>query len=402
MSNKPLIESAMKKLLFLFLAACLSFPVFSQTVYYYPPGYFGLLNNQLTSARSQAMGFTTLTKGGIENSFYNPAAIGNTGAPVQVAANYANGHSYRPDSHYYFVGGAYKVIPKLAVGLSYFTYRNPDPVWTTIIGETYDTDLFTQGAMSALVSYQVLDELQVGLGLNFMTENAINGEKTNSDFIPTLGVQYEKELSLINSDKIQNQKVKGAVSLFNFIFNNETTQTYEDNLSFGYLPIILRLGAGYSFTMPMQSGWVADKAYFSGTPQAVDLALDLQYQNYLPGSDPISEDYKSNTGFGVGAEAWFFERLAFRMGYYSETGPSGRQADGDLWVTGNRSGFTWGYGTLVPTNQLTQGKLPFDLEVNFITAKQLSSLNTEIYTHPSIFTDGNTFQFSFGLNLLWR
>lgn len=391
----------MKNLVILFFAVCLSFPVFSQTVYYYPPGYFGLLNNQLTSARSQAMGFTTLTKGGIENSFYNPAAIGNTGAPVQVYANYANGHSYRPDSHYYFVGGAYKINPKLAIGLSYFTYRNPDPIWTTIIGETYDTDLFVQGAFSAVASYQVLDELQVGLGLNFMTENAIDGEKTNSDFIPTLGVQYEKALPIFSSEKIQNQKIKGAFSLFNFIFNNETTQTYEDNIKFGYLPIILRLGAGYSFTTPLKSGWAADKAYFSGTAQAVDLSLDLQYQDYLSGSDSFGTDHESNTAFGVGAEAWFFERVAFRLGYFTEKGPSGRQEDGELWVTGNRSGFTWGYGTLIPTYQLTEGKMPFDIEVDFITGKQLSSLNEEIYTHPNVFTE-NTFQFSFGLNLLWR
>lgn len=391
----------MKKLLTLFFCVCFSLTGFSQVSYYYPPGYFGLLNNQLTSARSQAMGFTTLTKGGIENSFYNPAAIGNTGAPVQVAANYANGHSYRPDSHYYFVGGAYEINSKLSVGLSYFTYRNPDPVWTSIIGVVYDTDLFTQGALSALVSYQVLDELQVGLGLNFMTENAINGEKTNSDFIPTIGIQYEKELSLIKSDKIQNQKIKGAASLFNFLFNNETSQTYEDNVNFEYLPIILRLGAGYEFRTPLQSGWISEKAYFKGAAQAVDLSLDLQYQNYLPGADPVAPDHENSTTFGVGAEAWFFERLAMRVGYFSETGPSGNTNEGNLWVTGNRSGFTWGYGTLIPTHQLTEGKMPFDLEVNIITAKQLSSLNTDNYTHQNIFTD-NTFQFSFGVNLLWR
>jgi hypothetical protein len=289
----------------------------------------------------------------------------------------------------------------LAIGLSYFTYRNPDPIWTTIIGETYDTDLFVQGAFSAVASYQVLDELQVGLGLNFMTENAIDGEKTNSDFIPTLGVQYEKEIPIFSSEKIQNQKIKGAFSLFNFIFNNETTQTYEDNIKFGYLPIILRFGAGYSFTTPLKSGWVADKAYFSGTAQAVDLSLDLQYQDYLSGSDAFGTDHESNTAFGVGAEAWFFERVAFRLGYFTEKGPSGSQEDGGLWVTGNRSGFTWGYGTLIPTYQLTEGKMPFDIEVDFITGKQLSSLNEEIYTHPNVFTE-NTFQFSFGLNLLWR
>ncbi|MDG1279120.1 MAG: hypothetical protein P8O16_17705 [Algoriphagus sp.] len=392
----------MKNLVTLFLAACLSFPVFSQTLYYYPPGYFGLLNNQLTSARSQAMGFTTLTKGGIENSFYNPAAIGNTGVPVQVYANYANGHSYRPDSHYYFVGGAYKINPKLAIGLSYFTYRNPDPVWTTIIGGvTYDTDFFAQSVLSAVVSYQIFEELEMGLGINLMEENAINGEQTNSDFMPSVGFQYEKELPLIKSESFENQRIKGALSLTNFLFKNTTLQTYENSVSVEYLPIILRIGAGYQFDTSLKSGWIVDKGYFQNSPQQVRFSLDVQYQDYLKGSDAPTTDHESNTAFGVGAEAWFFERLAVRLGYFNEKGPSGTKDTGELWVTGNRAGFTWGYGTLIPTNQLTGGKMPFDIQVDFITAKQLSSLNEEIYTHPNVFTE-NTFQFSFGLNLLWR
>lgn len=392
----------MKKLLLLFLAACFGSTAFSQTSYYYPPGYFGLLNNQSTSARAQGMGFTTLTKGGIENSFYNPAAIANTTAPIQAYANYANGHSYRPDSRYYFVGGAFKVKEKLSVGLSYFSYQNPDPVWTTIIGwETFDTDFFSQRAISILAAYEVMEGLQVGLSANMMQENAINGEKTNADFVPSLGLQYEKPLELFKSEKIQKQRVFGAFSLYNFLFQGETTQSYQDAEAIGYLPIILRLGGGYAFQLPLGSGLTSGKAYFEGTAQAVDLRLDLQFQDYLPGGPETSTDHELNTAFGVGAEAWFFERIAFRLGYFTEKGPSGTQEDGDIWVTGNRAGFSWGYGTLVPTHQLSKEKVPFDLEINLVTGKQITSLNEKIYTHPAVFTE-DSFQFSFGVSLLWR
>ncbi|WP_289030613.1 hypothetical protein [uncultured Algoriphagus sp.] len=392
----------MKKLLFLFLTLSLSLPVISQTVYYYPPGYFGLFNNQSTSARAQGMGFTTLTKRGIENSFYNPAAIGSSKAPIQAYANYANGHSYRPNSRYYFAGGAFKIKEKFSVGLTYFSYQNPDPVWTTIIGGgTFDTDFFSQRAISVLAAYELMEGLQVGLSANIMQENAINGEKTNADFMPSLGLQYERNLDLIKSEKFGNQRIFGALSLYNLLFNGETNQEYQDWMSVNYLPIILRLGGGYAFQLPLTSGLTAGKGYFEGAAQAVDLRLDLQFQDYLPGGPENSTDDELNTAFGVGAEAWFFERLALRIGYFTEKGPSGTQPDGDIWVTGNRAGFSWGYGTLIPTHQLTDGKMPFDIEVNLVTGKQITSLNEKIYTHPGIFAD-DTFQFAFGLNLLWR
>ena len=392
----------MKKLFLLFLGICFSFSSFSQTSYYYPPGYFGLLNNQSTSARAQGMGFTTLTKSGIENSFYNPASIGSSTAPIQAYANYANGHSYRPKSRYYFAGGAFKVKDKFTVGLSYFSYQNPDPLWTTIIGwQTFDTDYFSQRAISVLAAYEIMEGLHAGLSANMMQENGVNGEKTNSDFVPSLGLQYEKSIQLLKSEKIQKQQVFGAMSLYNFLFKGETTQSYQDAVDESYLPIILRLGAGYAFEIPLKSNLTQGKAYFENTAQAVDLRLDLQFQDYLPGGPDHITDHELNTAFGVGAEAWFFERLAFRMGYFTEKGPSGTQEDGDLWVTGNRAGFTWGYGTLIPTNQLTKGKMPFDLEVNLVTGKKVSSLNEKIYTHPNVFTE-NSFQFAFGLNLLWR
>ncbi|HAZ24503.1 MAG TPA: hypothetical protein DCY95_07560, partial [Algoriphagus sp.] len=80
--------------------------------------------------------------------------IGSSMAPIQAYANYANGHSYRPNSRYYFVGGAFKLKEKFSLGISYFSYQNPDPVWTTIIGsETFDTDFFSQHAISLLASY---------------------------------------------------------------------------------------------------------------------------------------------------------------------------------------------------------------------------------------------------------
>ncbi|WP_026946142.1 PorV/PorQ family protein [Algoriphagus marincola] len=402
MSKQTTTYLSMKKLFFLLFGLYLSYPVFSQTTYYYPPGYFGLYNNQSTSARAQGMGFTTLTRAGIENSFYNPAAIGSSKTPIQAYANYANGHSYRPNSRYYFVGGAVRLKEKISVGLSYFSYQNPDPVWTTIIGGgTFDTDFFSQRAISILAAYELMEGLQVGLSANMMQENAVNGEKTNSDFIPSLGAQYQKGVNFFKSEKIRNQQFFGALSLSNFLFNGETNQEYQDWMSISYLPIILRLGTGYSFQLPLSSGLTSGKAYFREGAQAVDLRLDLQFQDYLPGGPENNTDHELSTAFGVGAEAWFFERLAFRIGYFTEKGPSGIQSDGDIWVTGNRAGFSWGYGTLIPTYQLTDGKMPFDIEVNLVTGKQITSLNEEIYTHPAIFAD-DTFQFAFGLNLLWR
>ena len=370
--------------------------------YYYPPGYFGLLNNQLTSSRAQGMGFTTMNKSGIEHSFYNPASIAATEEPFQVYFNYANGHSYRPKSRYYYLGTAYRINEKIAIGASYFTYQDNNPLWTTIIGGAdFDTDKFTQTGISLVASYRLMQGLDLGLAAHFLRENAVNGNKTNSDFIPAVGVNYAKDLAIFSSEKIQNQEIKVSGSLFNFILDNTTEQEYEGKISYNYLPIILRFGAAYGISIPLESGLAEGKKFFEGTTKALDLSLEIQYQDYLPGKNPVNTDHLYNGSFGVGSEAWFWDRLSLRLGYYTQKGPTGTEDNGDVWVTGNRSGFTWGYGAKIPTHQLTNKKLPFDVEVEFVTSSFMSTINEKIYTSPAVFTENN-FQFCFGLNLLWK
>ena len=96
-------------------------------------------------------------------------------------------------------------------------------------------------------------------------------------------------------EKIRNQQFIVGLSLSKFLFNDETNQEHQYWMSISYLPIILRMGTGYSFQLPLNLGLTADKAYFEGAAHAVDLRLHLQFQDYLPGGLESSTDNELNT-----------------------------------------------------------------------------------------------------------
>jgi hypothetical protein len=93
--------------------------------------------------------------------------------------------------------------------------------------------------------------------------------------------------------------------------------------------------------------------------------------------------------------------IAFRIGYYTEDREDKSSDPGDIVVTtNNKSGFTWGFGANIPVQRLTKGKIPVDVEANFVTSKMMNELNEKYYL-PSEFKD-KRFQFCAGLNIRWN
>ena len=366
--------------------------------YNVPTHYYGIFAQQLTSARAAGMGQTTITLNGIEHSLYNPASISPGTEKYRVHANYASGDPVRPGSKYPFLGATFRINDKLSVGAMTFSWVDNDPVWTTIIGSFEESvDKRSQTVYSVSAAYQVIPNLHIGLSGNYLQGKAVPGSVTSEAVIGSLGAIYDRDLELIKNKQFSNQKIRAAFSLVNFTMNNKEMQHYQQYKHYRDLPIYLHLGAAYRFSLPFNPTFTRNKKYFDGSAPTVDLGLHLQFRDQLPGKDPENDSHKYNSSIGIGAEAWFLQRVAFRLGYYREKRPSGTRSTGGAWVTGNKYGFTWGYGTLIPLRQLTKNKIPFNAELNFVTGRLLNELGKN-YTHPSVFTDSR-FTYSIGLTI---
>ena len=376
----------------------------AETTYYIPTHYGGLFYGQPTNARATAMGLTTITLGGIENVIYNPASIGLEQQKLNTYFNYAVGNQVQVGSSYRYFGASYRVNDKLVLGFSRFRWVEKDSPWTTIIGGYEEsTDKSSQVMHSISGAYEVIPDLQLGLSGNFLTDRAVNDIKTNSSFILSLGAIYDIDVDWIKLENLENQKFRVAGSFTNLLLKNRIEQRYEDYLNYRDLPIQLTLGTSYQGTLPFNPAFLSKgNGFFSNAPKVVDLSLNLQFQEVLKGPEEtvVNTNYKENTALGIGGEALFMKLLALRLGYYFEKRPKGFQEDGDFWVTKNKTGLTFGYGVKIPLNELTDKKVPFDVDVDIVTFRVLNELNTENYTHRPVFTDSKLL-FSFGLKLKW-
>lgn len=376
----------------------------SQNSYYNPTHYRGIFYGQPSSTQATGMGLTTITLGGIENAFYNPATVGLTEEKINVHLNYASGSQVYKGGKYPFLGVSYRVNDKFIVGISNLTWNDEkNSPWTTIIGGfDENVERRSQSVYTLVGAYEVIPNLNIGLSGNYLVDKAVDNNVTNSEFILSLGAVYDKEVNWIKSENVSNQKIRFAGSLVNALMKNRIRITYQDFQHFRDLPIHLSLGSSYHLSLPFTASFTENKGFFQGAPKTMNLALHLQYRDVLKGSkkDVTNTNHEENTAFGIGAEAWFMDLFAFRMGYYLENRPSeGPKNDGSgsRWVTDKKKGFTWGFGVNLPLNRLSKGKIPFNSEVNFVTSKLLNEYGTR-YTLPSYFTDRN-FLFSVGVNL---
>lgn len=373
----------------------------AQADYYNPTHYSGIFYGQPSSARATGMGLTTITLDGIENVFYNPATIGLTKEKINVHLNYALGSPVYKGSQYPFLGVSYRINDKLIVGLSNLNWWDEkNSPWTTQIGGFNESvNKRSQSVYTVSGAYNVIPGLQVGVSGNYLVSRSVDNNVTNSEFLLSLGAIYDKNVDLIKSDKFSNQTIRFAGSLVNALMKNRIEQTYQEHLNFRDLPIHLSFGAAYKATLAIQPNFTEGKGFFKGAPKTLDLAVHIQYRDVLAGpkDDIVNINHEYNSAIGIGTEAWFMDLIALRLGYYREKRPVGDDKLSGFWATGHKKGLTWGFGINLPLNRLTNGSLPFNSEVNFVTSKILDTY-ADNYTPPAYFTD-RTFLFSIGVNL---
>lgn len=399
---KPPPPAAVRLFVALVLCGCAG-SLSAQNIYRIPSHFHGLFNGHLTSARAQGMGYTTLTVDGIGTSFYNPASISPGDAEVELSVNYSAGHPYHPKSRYPFVGLSFRPIPKLALGVSRFSWIDAKSYWNTrIAGQTFPTERDLQHAYSLVAGYEVMENLHVGASGNLVQEQAIDDTTTLKEFILNLGAIYDRDVNFIKNDRFSNQKIRGSLSLTNALMNAKVEQRHREFVNYRDMPIIARVGAAYSFSIPASMSFTQGKKFFAESPEILDFTFRLQYQNFLKHKDFIYTDHEYNTAVGIGAEAWFMKLLAFRIGYYNESRGTDVDEGERAMTSSSKRGFTWGFGANIPVQRLTGGKIPIDVEANFVTSKMMHELEDRYETLvPKVFGD-NRFLFCGGLNIRWN
>jgi len=374
----------------------------TQQRYFIPTHYHGIFSDQRSSVRAQSLGNSVITLDGVGQLIYNPASIGPGDDKTDVHLNYLNQHPFEGPSHYPYLGISYRITPKLSAAGSYFSWISKTDSWFSVVGGTeFDRDGFRSQEMATVgVSYEVINNLHVGLSGNFLRGKAIRGEVTNSDFLVTLGGIYDIPVDLIRSEWATRQTVRVAGSLINLFLDNKTEQTLEDRTSIRSLPIHARIGGAYSLSIPVHVKLGDGTAYFMDTRSDVDLRLHLHIKQALDGPDPVLDTMDNGYGFGI--ETIFKERISLQMGYFSETRADER-ADSPNVIFGTyatKSGFTWGMGTTVPVDNLFEADIPFIVDVNLTFSKMLNELD-DARRHPSTFGDDKR-QFGIGINLKWN
>ncbi len=385
----------MKKKVYLFLLfMILGFSSFyAKATDYYRLHYHGIFGGQPTSARAAGMGLTTITLGGIENVVYNPASIGLERNVLNIYTNYSTGDQVYFGSKFGFLGASYRVNDKLVLGLSRQNWWVKDAPSTVIIGGFEENvDKSSQVLYTLSGAYEVIPNLHVGLSGNYIMNKIVSGTVNNSELIASMGVIYDRNVNWIKLKNLENQKVRFAGSFVNLFMNTDIVDHYKDYKHYRRLPAYLRLGTSYHGSLPFSPEFLSNSRLFGNSPKVVDLSFHFQYGDYLKD--------KYNTSFGVGAEALFMKLIAFRLGYYFEKRPEQFEDNDDFWATTNKRGLTFGYGVKVPVNELTDDKIPFDVDIDMVTFKVLNEMNTKNYTQPKYF-QGHNFLFAFGLKLRW-
>jgi hypothetical protein len=380
-----------------------SFQVNAQLKYYVPTHYQGIFYMQPSSARATGMGLTTITLNGIENAFYNPATIGPTKEKLEVHMNYAYGSQVYKGGQFPFIGVSYRVTDKLAIGASTLHWIDQkNSPWTTVIGSYKESqERRSQSLYNLVAAYEIIPGLQAGLSGNFLVDRSVDDAVTNRLFILSIGAIYDLKVNLIKKETVQNQKIRFAASFINLLMKNRIEQRYEEHLHYRDVPIQLILGTSYQLSLPLKESTLENKQFFKGAPRIVELAIHIQFKEVLKGPEKtvVNINYQNNTSIGIGIEAWWMQFLALRMGYYFENRPTGPDPNGGHWVTDNKRGFTWGFGSKIPWNRISNGNVPLNIEINFVVSRLLNEYANNV-TLASYFEENNLL-FAVGLNIKW-
>lgn len=303
------------------------------------------------------------------------AGMGDTGAATSADANgsywnvgkmafidkgYGVTASYTPwlgkiinDMYVFYLSGFYKISKEQTVSASmkYFDLgeivfnTGPDP--SQIIGRFNPREF----AFDVAYSRKLTEELGIGGTLRYIHSNLTGALSTGStDARPgnsvavDLGVYYNKPLVTKNSD----------LSFGATITNLGAKITYSDANNKSFIPTNLRLGSAYkTYFNPLHSITFAldfNKLLVPSPGHQDRTLLSGVFGSFSDAQGGFKEEIREFTASG-GAEYWYNETFAGRVGYFLEARDKGNRKYMTFGIGARHNKFGLDVAYMVPTNK---------------------------------------------------
>lgn len=293
------------------------------------------------SARTEALGKADVAIGGTVTSLnYNPAGIG-TIQEWEANASTSGPYYLLRESDYLFAGYAKRVHEKAVVAFSVNQFAVGATTFDVTIGnQRYDIDNPRVDNYTLTLAAEPIKNLHIGLNTHLFSWKLFEDVASAKSVILDGGILYTYQLS-------SNRSLRAGASLVNAGFSTITFAAPDGNESSNNFPAIARAGVTFQQDGEMNVPGVG------AMPVAFLVTTEIQ--------DLLNNDYRN--AWRLGTEVILANVLALRLGFFTNT-------EDDFGFTNNRSrinDITYGFGFIVPFNDLTNGNLPFTLHADYLS-----------------------------------
>lgn len=287
------------------------------------------------------MGKADVAVGGTVTALnYNPAGIGTIQGWEANASTSAPFYALRA-SDYLFAGYAKRVHEKAVVAFSVNQLAVGPTTFNVIIGnQNYEVESPRVDNYTLTLAAEPIKNLHIGLNTHLFSWKLFEGVASAKSLILDGGVLYTYQLS-------NNRSLRAGASLVNAGFSTLTFSAPDGAESSNNFPVIARAGVTY------QQNGEMNVPGAGAIPVAFLVTTEIQ--------DLLNNDYRN--AWRLGTEVVLANVLALRLGFFTNT-------EDDFGFTNNRprvNDITYGFGFIVPFNDLTNGSLPFTLHADYLS-----------------------------------
>lgn len=277
-------------------------------------------------ARAAGMGDTGVATSADANaSYWNPAKL------VFAKNEFGAAISYTPwlgkivnDMWLFYGTGYYKISRKQAVAISLRYFNLGDITFRDDVGAPTGDHRPNEYSIDATYSQMLTEHLGIGASARYINSN-LTGSLIGQDARPgtsvavDLGVYYDKDLSIFG----RNSNLALGLNISNI--GRKITYTNEDNRDF--IPTNLRLGTALrtdidpfnSITLVVDFNKLMVPTIIDSTNQTL---LSGMFSSFGDAPGGFNEELKEFI-VSVGAEYWYNNTFAVRLGYFNESESKG-------------------------------------------------------------------------------
>ena len=282
------------------------------------------------------------------------------------------------DMNLFYLAGFYKINQRHAVGMSLTYFTLGDLQCTDWEGNDRGTFKPNEFALDASYALMVSDGLSIGASFRYLRSDLTNGMNISTDgsasgtttkaansFAADIGIYYNREIDA------QNEFAVGG-----FISNLGAKLSYsDDDTQKEFLPTNLRLGARYSYRIdnfnkisvlfdinkllvptPPISDTSKNKYYANRTEYNRTSVMKGLFQSFYDAPGGFKEEMQE-LQLSVGAEYWYSDMFAVRLGYFYENKYKGGRQYFSVGAGIRYNVFGFDFSYLIPTTTISNNPL---------------------------------------------